>query len=422
MALPDPRPGSVPFTEAIDFFRAKLNIPTRAWTDLWEGEHSAGFMVAGAMKQELLADLREAVDKYISQGTTMAAFRRDFAQIVRTHGWSYKGGFGWRSRLIATVNARSAVAAGKWQQAQRLKATRPFLRYVAVLDARTRPLHREWHGTILPVDHDWWATHYPPNGWNCRCTVRSLSQRDVDKNGWKLPAQAPASPLTMVDVPGRGPVQVPEGIDPGFGYNPGRAGYGAQLDQQTLDAWRNTGEARFTRLTPGDWQSAGRPEQLPARTPQAGLDKEVTDRAGLTAQIAHHIGGDTVVLRTPADDPVHISAEALANHLDISRAPFVSLLREAIENPEEIWLAFEKSNPGGKVVLRQRLVTQFALDQDRTMLVILQAVRGRLEAWTMIPGRLDAYTQRQRVGQLLYARGSGVEVPPNAAGGTPGGG
>ena len=37
---PEPRPGGVPFEEAIAFFRQKLRLPTRAWTDLWQGQHA----------------------------------------------------------------------------------------------------------------------------------------------------------------------------------------------------------------------------------------------------------------------------------------------------------------------------------------------------------------------------------------------
>ena len=93
---------SLPFEEQEKFFRAKLNIPTRKWTDLWKDQHSKGFMVAGAYKADLLADFRDAVDKAITQGTTLEEFRKDFDQIVAKHGWSYNGSRNWRSEVTPT--------------------------------------------------------------------------------------------------------------------------------------------------------------------------------------------------------------------------------------------------------------------------------------------------------------------------------
>ena len=67
----------LPFEEAIAFFRNKVNLPTTRWTDVWKQAHDSAFMVAGAAKADLLNDLRAAVDEAISQGTTLAQFRRD---------------------------------------------------------------------------------------------------------------------------------------------------------------------------------------------------------------------------------------------------------------------------------------------------------------------------------------------------------
>lgn len=47
-----------------------------------------------------------------------------------------------------------------------------YLVYVAVMDNRVRPDHAGMNGARYPVDHEFWRNHYPPNGWNCRCTVR----------------------------------------------------------------------------------------------------------------------------------------------------------------------------------------------------------------------------------------------------------
>ena len=60
------RYGGLPFSEAIDFFRDKVNVPTERWNDLWQEQHDIGFMVAGASKAELVQDLRDWVDKAIA--------------------------------------------------------------------------------------------------------------------------------------------------------------------------------------------------------------------------------------------------------------------------------------------------------------------------------------------------------------------
>ncbi len=215
--------------EAIDFLRDKLRVPTQSWTDIWQEMHSAAFVVAGAQSDALLKDFHYAVIKAIDTGSTLEDFRKDFDQIVETHGWDYHGSRNWRSQVIFQTNLRMAYARGRWDQVQRVKEQRPYLRYVAVMDARTRPLHAAWNNTVLPVDHPWWQTHFPPNGWNCRCTVQSLNARDVERYGLAVSREAP--PITFVPrvintTSGPRTIQVPEGIDPGFAYRPG-----APLDQ-----------------------------------------------------------------------------------------------------------------------------------------------------------------------------------------------
>jgi SPP1 gp7 family putative phage head morphogenesis protein len=222
--MPEAKPFAVAPLEAIDFLRKKLNVPTRHWTDLWREMHSAAFMVAGANTKELTADFHAAVDKAVREGSTLDDFRKDFDAIVAEHGWSYHGARGWRSRIIFETNLRTAAAAGRWQQIQQVKDARPWLRYVAVMDDRTRPEHAAWHDTVLPADDSWWDTHFPPNGWNCRCTVQSLNDRDLKRYGLAVSDAAPESPLVArtINTPtGARTVEVPEGIDPGFDYRPG---------------------------------------------------------------------------------------------------------------------------------------------------------------------------------------------------------
>lgn len=212
--------------EAIKFLRAKLDVPSATWTDLWEAEHSVAFTVAGAQSDALVKDFHDAVDKAIASGETIETFRKDFDNIVDRYGWDYNGSRNWRSRVIFDTNMSTAYAAGRWEQIQRVKDTRPYLRYVHLAgQAHPRPEHEAWDGIILPVDDEWWLTHYPPNGWFCHCTVQSVSPDDLDRYGWTVSDSAPASIMVEATITtsdgGTRTVMTPEGIDPGFAYRPG---------------------------------------------------------------------------------------------------------------------------------------------------------------------------------------------------------
>ena len=210
----------LPFAEQIEFFRRKLDLPTERWDDIRKAAHDRTFIVAGAQKADLLADLHEAALKAERDGTTLETFRKDFRRIVEErgwHGWTGEGteaGFNWRTRVIYETNLRTSYAAGRYAQLTdpELLARRPYWKYVhadGVL--HPRPQHLAWNGLVLRHDHPFWKTHYPPNGWGCGCTVIAVrAPLDGDKTeppaGWdKLDAQS-GEPL---------------GIDKGWGYAPG---------------------------------------------------------------------------------------------------------------------------------------------------------------------------------------------------------
>lgn len=215
--------GSLPFAEALDFLRAKLNLPTQRWDDLLGAAHDRAFVVAGAMQADLLEDLRGAVETAIAQGTTLDAFRKDFERIVAERGWTgwtgegTKAGRAWRARVIYDTNLFSSYSAGRFQQLQAVAADRPFWRY-RHSDASVVPRaqHVAWDGTILRHDDPWWSAHSPPNGWGCKCYIESLSPRQMKKEG--LTTTAPDEiPYQGID-PKTG---APEGIDRGWDYQPG---------------------------------------------------------------------------------------------------------------------------------------------------------------------------------------------------------
>lgn len=227
----------LPPKEALAFFRAKGYATGFAWQDVWQKEHDAAFTVAKMMNVDLLRDVRAAVDKALAEGQTFEQFREGIEGRLVQAGWWGKAemqdpatgetklvqlGSPRRLRTIFRTNMQTAYAAGHWQQIQDNKAGAPMLMYDAVLDGATRDEHAAWDGTILPADDPWWSTHMPPNGWNCRCGVIQLSQPQAAELGYEPTDQAPASPTREYINPRTGEFsRVPEGIDPGWAYNPG---------------------------------------------------------------------------------------------------------------------------------------------------------------------------------------------------------
>lgn len=191
--MPEIRGSFGNFAEAVLYFRRKRTVPTATWRDLWQGQHAQAFTVAGAMQADLLADLREAVDAAITQGETLEDFRSRFDEIVERRGWTGWTGDesqarrAWRTNVIYTTNLRTAYQAGRWDTLQSFV----YLRYQHNPSPQPRETHQAWNGLILRRDDPWWTTHYPPNGWGCRCSVTGVSEARLRVLGKSGPDAAP---------------------------------------------------------------------------------------------------------------------------------------------------------------------------------------------------------------------------------------
>ncbi|MEO7344123.1 MAG: phage minor head protein, partial [Methylotenera sp.] len=224
-------PSQLPFQEAIDFYRAKIKLPTSGWTDIWEQQHSHAFVVAGAQSDALLEDLYNAIQDAKQNGGGYSDFKNRFEQITTKHGWSYNGVPSWRSRVIYDTNITQSYNAGRYVQMQAVKELRPFWQYRHTSIEHPRLQHKSWDGTILSADDPWWDTHSPQNGWGCKCRIDSLSRVEA-KQAWEKQGKTgvDTAPIIVyedkiVGKKGSNPrlVTTPQGIDAGFGYNVGKS-------------------------------------------------------------------------------------------------------------------------------------------------------------------------------------------------------
>lgn len=214
-----------PFKEAVAAFRLRLGnlVPTAKWDDIWQDQHDRAFMVAGAMKADLLADLAAAVDKAISRGTSLEEFRSDFRRIVEERGWTgwtgseSEAGKAWRTRVIYRTNIRTSYAAGR--MAQLVEGKFPLWVYRHGGSVEPRIVHLGWDGLVLPPEHPFWSTHAPPNGWGCSCyVVGARSFQGAQRLGGQPGKQLPDDWQKLDPKTG-----APIGIDRGWAYAPGRS-------------------------------------------------------------------------------------------------------------------------------------------------------------------------------------------------------
>lgn len=111
-------------------------------------------------------ELNEAFPSLIDENGDRKPFER-FLNDVRSIDSTYNENY-----LRAEYNfvVASAEMAAKWDGFLK-DGDRYNLQYRTQNDDRVRPEHAALDGVTLPPSDPFWEEYYPPNGWNCRCTV-----------------------------------------------------------------------------------------------------------------------------------------------------------------------------------------------------------------------------------------------------------
>lgn len=396
--------GSLPFSEQIEFFRRKFNTKTDAWTDVYGAAHDNEFMVAGANRDALLADLRTAVEKGLDGGT-LETFRKDFAAIVARYGWSYKGGFEWRSRTIYETNLRSAYMAGRYQQLMSMRDTHPYWEYVhSDVVEHPREEHLAWNGMVLRADDPWWIYHFPINAWGCQCSVLARTEDDLKRMGKDGPDTAPPIKFIAREIGKRSPggprtVIVPEGIDPGFEHTPGRSQYFSDVPPPR--GGEPIGDRPFTPVADAPASSAPLPPARPA--PEA---QDEADPVQAFLQLFGATGEHDAAFQDPTGQRVAIGIGMFASpdgqgQIPLSLAHALQLA-EALRSPDEIWAQIVWLPEEQQSLVRRYYLARLQQEGDTDPLSVVFAT-GR-DGWAGNISSDDTLLQSLRQGVRLWAR------------------
>lgn len=232
--------------EALKHLTGKRSHISFAWQDTASYEHAVSFTVAKMMDEDMLGETRAAVTDALANGTDFATFQKRLKPYLMARGWWGQAVMGdpdtgeiqkvqlgstRRLRTIYHTNLHTAYAAGQWERIQRNKKLFPYLKYIPSDAAEPRESHKPFYGMVLPVDDPFWSTHFPPNGWGCKCNVRALTREQAEKTGIsKSPVLKDVEHINTRT----GEVEYyPEGVNPSFAHNPGdRLGALLQMAQE----------------------------------------------------------------------------------------------------------------------------------------------------------------------------------------------
>ncbi|MFN3319946.1 MAG: phage minor head protein [Allorhizobium sp.] len=356
---------TLPFQEAIDFFRQKVNIPTERFDDVMRQGQVRGFTVAGVTRLDMLADFRAAMERAIAEGTGFNAFRQEFDAIVDRTGWQFRARGetdedrrDWRARIIYSTNMRTAYMAGRYAQLTDpdVLRYRPYWEYQHSGAEHPRLQHLRWDGLVLAATDPAWRIMFPPNGWGCGCDVIALSRRDLQRRGKDGPDPAPdLTGIESVDPRTGEPEIIRPGIDRGWDYNAGEEWLSGLLPRELGEPLPTVAsQARQAVVRP----AAVEPVPMNLILPETASEEQI--QAAFREPLK--IGPEGAFYRDRSGGLIAVR--------DVPRGidrRYAGLVAEAIVNPEEIWVDWAQGPAG--IVARRSYVRRFQLPGGSVLLI-----------------------------------------------------
>ena len=258
--------------KAVEWLKLK-QVTAQGYRHLTPSEIAKVYTIARITSLDMLNDIKESMVVAAQTGQSFHGWRAGILQLLQNKGWLHPNGrngkdiidpetgevFGSPRRLetIYRTNMQSAFNAGKYQGYMENIDSRPYWMYDAVNDSRTRPAHSAMDGLVYRYDDPFWATFYPPNGYNCRCSVIALSEDDVARQG-RIVGKSGANNLVEVqkiynrkgDSYPTAAYVAPDGTkvttDRGFDYNAGRMNYRPNLESYDRNLAHRFAQAEMT--------------------------------------------------------------------------------------------------------------------------------------------------------------------------------
>ena len=377
----------------VDSLKDKQLTLTYNHDELLKEAHNKAFTVAKVTRMDLLNDIHSSLVDAMKSGKNFEAWKKEIMPTLEKKGWwgrqditNPKTGEikevkidSRRLKTIYDTNMRVAYQKHRYEQMMKLPLSTYWMYRSALLE-NTRASHRKLHGSVFHRDHEFWQENYPPNDWNCKCTVTAHSKKDIEKRG-----------LTPIE----GKIESRAGKD--WNYNVGINTNVASLKKINLDDSLNN---------------------LPILNKVKDESVKNLDFNGLKNKFYQALAikeGDIFIDKT--NDPITITDDFFKS-LDYikvrnkGRELYIIELANALKDPDEIFLQFEalKNKSDKYVDENSRVVKKFMkyykteAGAKRALIVLVEYLKDKTTGISAYVIDSQGAVETKRVEKLIYKK------------------
>jgi SPP1 gp7 family putative phage head morphogenesis protein len=172
----------VPNEGAANYLRNLVPVTKDIFDGLTSQYQAQAFTLAGVADQRLIERIRDALVEIQQKGGSHADFEAAVKKLTNEAGVAELNAFTVDTAFNTAM--QRAYSLGRFEQMSQpmTKAVLPYWQYWTVGDDRVRPEHRVIHMFTARADDPVWMKIYPPNGFNCRCSVIPVLASEAPKN------------------------------------------------------------------------------------------------------------------------------------------------------------------------------------------------------------------------------------------------
>jgi hypothetical protein len=367
--------------KAIEYLRNKGYKLSFYYYEVEKQAHDRAFTVAKITRLDLLHDMFTSIEEAMQNGTGFKEWQKNIKPTLQQKGWWGEQDItnpqtgevktinvdSRRLRNIFKTNMRVAYAKARYEEQIKLPLSKYF-QYISALLETTRAEHEALHNTILPNNHSFWDTNYPPNAWGCVCKVRAVSKAWIEKRGLKISGEAPPSTASK-----------------DWDYNVGKTYKLGSLSKIDLDkSLQNIQNSSKNKA----YENLSDTELLNVFYKKLGVSAGSTfiDKAGDPITIDKH-------LFTSASG--HSKLKKQDRHL------YIDEIATTIANPDEIYLEWDTK---AKRLIKKMFKYINNDGKKNASLVIFEYLKDKTQGVSAYHITSDSQIEKRRVEKLIYKK------------------